>query len=116
MGKWAEKKRIAYTTFMDLSQRQEVFELLREEVERVNRNLPPAAGIRFFINLHKKLDADEAELTRTKKLKRGFMEKRYSDLIQALFTEEKEIELDMPMVYQDGRKGAVKTTFRIYKL
>ena len=71
VGRWAERRGLAYTTFVDLSQKPEVYELIREDVERVNRTLPPAARVRKFVLLHKEFDADEGELTRTRKLRRG---------------------------------------------
>src|SRR5690606_5148717 len=66
VGHWAEKRRVGYTTFLDLSQKPEVYELVREAVESVNRSLPPAARLRRFVLLHKEFDADEAEMTRTR--------------------------------------------------
>ena len=71
VGRWAERRGLAYTTFVDLSQKPEVYELIREDVERVNRALPPAARVRRFVLLHKEFDADEGELTRTRKLTAG---------------------------------------------
>ena len=70
VARWAEKNRIAFTTFVDLSQKPEVYDLIQKEVERVNETLPPPARVQKFVILHKAFDADEAELTRTRKLRR----------------------------------------------
>ena len=75
-GKWAEKNQIAYTTFTDLSQKAEIYELVRDHTQRMNRDLPPAAQIRRFLLLHKEFDADDAELTRSRKVRRGFIAHR----------------------------------------
>jgi long-chain acyl-CoA synthetase len=114
VGNWAEKNHISYTTFTSLSQLPQVGELIRREVERVNGSLPPGARIQRFVCLHKEFDADEAELTRTKKLRRNFMEQRYHDLIQAIFSNAREVEMKTEVIYQDGRRGMTNTTLRLY--
>jgi long-chain acyl-CoA synthetase len=116
VGYWAEKRRIPYTTFTDLSQQPEVRNLIRAEVERVNRKLPAAARVKRFVNLYKDFDADEAELTRTKKLRRGFMAERYRDLVDALFGVDKELKIESRISYLDGRTGVVATTVHIEDL
>jgi long-chain acyl-CoA synthetase len=116
VGRWAEGGGIAYTTFADLSQKDEVIALIKEEIERINRTLPAEARIRKFLNMPKEFDADEAELTRTRKLRRGLLEERYQNLIQAQYGERDEIEVETPIVYRDGRKGVVKRTIKISTL
>lgn len=113
VGKWAEDRNIPYTTFTDLSQKPQVRELIRSEIARVNRRLPEAARIRKFINLHKEFDADEAELTRTRKLRRDFMEKRYGDLINAIYSDKEELRESATVTYQDGRKGTIETVIKV---
>ncbi|NQU15293.1 MAG: AMP-binding protein, partial [Desulfobacteraceae bacterium] len=113
VGRWAEMNRVPYTTFTDLSQKQEVANLIRADVERVNGTLPELARVRRYVLLHKEFDPDEADLTRTRKLKRAALEERYKDLIEALYAGEKEIEVEAEISYQDGRKGMLKTSLKI---
>ncbi|MBM3149007.1 MAG: long-chain fatty acid--CoA ligase, partial [Chloroflexi bacterium] len=113
VGKWAERKRIPYTTFSDLSQREQVLELIAGEVMKVNRTLPEWARIKKFTNLNKELDADEAEMTRTRKLRRTFVEEKYSDLIQALYSGKSELPMESEVVYRDGRRAKTTTSIRI---
>ena len=116
VGRWAEEHRISYTTFVDLSQKPQVYELMRKEVERVNRFLPGAAKIKRFSLLHKALDPDEAELTRTRKVRRSYFEERHKTMIQALYGNEEEVEIEAEVSYRDGRKGTMKTLIRIISL
>jgi len=112
-GKWAEHHHIPYTTFVDLSQKKEVAELIQKDLVRVNGYLPESARVRRFALLHKEFDPDEAELTRTRKLRRGFMEDRYKDLISAIYGEKDEINVNAQVTYRDGRKGVVTTTLKV---
>jgi len=113
VGKWAERNRIPYTTFVDLSQKKEVADLVQKDLVRVNSYLPEPARVRRFVLLHKEFDPDEAELTRTRKLRRDFMEKRYKDLIDAIYNGGETINVEAPVTYRDGRKGIVTTTINI---
>ena len=116
VGKWAEKRHIAYTTFVDLSQKPEVRDLIRKDIERVNRTLPDEAKVRKFVLLHKEFDPDEAELTRTRKLRRGNIEKRYQDLVNAMYKDIIEFAVEAHVTYRDGRTGAIKTQIKINKI
>lgn len=116
VGRWAEAKRISYTTFTDLSQKPEVIELIRKDIERINRTLPEWARIKKFTNLHREFDADEEELTRTRKIKRTFVEERYSELLDALYSGADELIVEASITYRDGRKGAIKTAIKINSL
>jgi len=116
VGKWAEARGLAYTTFADLSQKNEVVELIKTEIEKVNRTLPEEARLKKFLNMPKEFDADEAELTRTRKLRRAFLEERYRDLIEALYSEKSELAVEMPVVYRDGKTGVVRRSIRISSL
>lgn len=116
VGKWAEKRHIAYTTFVDLSQKPEVRDLIRKDIERVNRTLPDEAKVRKFVLLHKEFDPDEAELTRTRKLRRGNIEKRYQDLVNAMYKDTIEFAVEAHVTYRDGRTGAIKTQIKINKI
>ncbi|GAW92678.1 long-chain fatty acid--CoA ligase [Calderihabitans maritimus] len=113
VGKWAENHQIAYTTYIDLSQKQEVLELIRQEVERVNSELPKAARIHKFVVLHKELDADDEELTRTKKVRRGYIAEKYKELIEALYGEGQEFKVKGKIRYRDGREALVETALKI---
>jgi long-chain acyl-CoA synthetase len=113
VGRWAEGNRIPYTTFTDLSQKPEVIELIKKDIQRMNKFLPEWSRIRQFVNLHKEFDADEAELTRTRKLRRTFVESRYSDLIAALYGKDREYKVEASITYRDGRKGVMKTAIHI---
>jgi long-chain acyl-CoA synthetase len=116
VGRFAEAKRIPYTTFTDLSQKVEVIALVKGEIERVNRTLPEHARVKRFVNLHKEFDADEAELTRTRKLRRTFVEDRYKDLVVALYGDSPEFAVEAAITYRDGRKGVIKTAIHINKI
>jgi len=113
-SKWADKHQLIYTTFMDLSQKDELDAVIRDDIiKRVNRALPEEAGIKKFTLLPKELDADDAELTRTRKLRRGFISQRYEEYIEALYSGEKERKLKTKVTYRDGRKSEVETLVRI---
>jgi long-chain acyl-CoA synthetase len=114
VGKWAERNRIPYTTFVDLSQKKEVADLVQKDLDRVNSYLPDTARVRRFVLLHKEFDPDEAELTRTRKLRRDFMEKRYKDLIEALYQDGRQVTVEAPVTYRDGRKGVVSTVIKVW--
>jgi len=105
VGNWAEKRKKAYTTFADLSQKTEVYDLIERETREVNALLPEPARIRRFINLYKELDPDEAEVTRTRKLRRGFLEERYKDVIDALYSEAGQMSTQVNVKYRDGREA-----------
>ncbi len=113
VGKWAERHRIPYTTFVDLSQKKEVADLVRQDLERVNGYLPEQSRVQNFVLLHKEFDPDEAELTRTRKLRREFMEERYKDLIAALYGNKDKVDVQAAVTYRDGRKGQVTTSIQV---
>jgi len=113
VGKWAERHRIPYTTFVDLSQKKEVADLVRQDLERVNGYLPEQSHVQKFVLLHKEFDPDEAELTRTRKLRREFMEERYKDLIDALYGSKDKVDVQAAVTYRDGRKGQVITSIQV---
>ena len=104
VGKWAERHRVPYTTFVDLSQKSGVADLVRKDLLRVNSYLPEQARVKKFVLMHKEFDPDEAELTRTRKLRREFMEEKYKDLIQAMYGDLEEVPIQANVTYRDGRK------------
>jgi len=118
VGSWAERRNIAYSGYHDLSQRREVYDLVQECVEHVNRDLaaePNLAGsqIRRFLILHKHLDADDGELTRTRKVRRRIIRERYGKLIDALYAGEGRCEAEVEVTFEDGRKGTIKADVEI---
>ena len=115
-AKWAEDNHLAYTTFVDLAQKNEVIELVKKEIESVNRSLPGPQKIKRFVNLYKEFDADEAELTRTGKLRRAYMEERYKDLIDVIYSGGDKYYTEAPVVYRDGRSGVIRTELMVNTL
>jgi len=116
VGKWAERNGITYTTFVDLSQKQEVADLVRKDLLRVNSYLPELSRVKRYMLLHKEFDPDESELTRTRKLRREFMEMRYKPVIDAIYGGENSLKVDASVTYRDGRKGNVSTLIRIWDI
>lgn len=113
VGRWAEEHHIPYTSYPELSQKGEVRALVGEALHYVNQGLPAAARIRRFVNLYKEFDADDEELTRTRKLRRAFLEERYRDVVAGLYSGCAEIALDTTITYEDGRVSSSKTALRI---
>jgi long-chain acyl-CoA synthetase len=118
VGNWAERRGIAYTSYTDLSQRPEVYELIHGEVQRVNRSLLEdevlqGAQIRKFLILHKELDPDDEEITRTRKVRRGYVAQKYATLIEALYGVHDHVQVEAKVTYEDGRTGTVRADVRI---
>ena len=109
VSKWAEKNRIAFTTYTDLSAKPEVIALLRKEVEAVNRTLAEKQRISRFLLLYKELDADDGELTRTRKVRRGVINERYGTIIDAMYAGDTVIDVDTTITFQDGTRQRIKT-------
>ncbi len=116
VSKWAEKKRISFTTYSDLSARPEVYDLLQAEVEKVNESLPPAQRIRKFLLLYKELDPDDGELTRTRKVRRGVIAEKYADIIDTLYSDRTAVDVDTTIAFQDGTKQRIRTTLKVIAL
>jgi long-chain acyl-CoA synthetase len=120
VGNWAERRNIAYSGYADLASRPEVCELLRECVEKVNRDLAADAAlcgsqIRRFLILHKELDADDGELTRTRKVRRRHIAEKYSSLVEALYSGKPSVFVETQMRFEDGRAGTVSADLRILR-
>jgi long-chain acyl-CoA synthetase len=118
VGSWAERRGIPYTSYTDLAQKPEVYELVQTEVVRVNRSLGEderlrGAQIRKYLILHKELDADDQEMTRTRKLRRGFITQKYAPLVDALYGEADHVGVEAQVTYEDGRTGMVRADVRI---
>jgi len=116
VGKWAEKEKISYTTYTDLSAKPRVYDLLQREIDRVNQTLPAAAKIRKFVLLYKELDADDEELTRTRKVRRSFVEDRYAGIISALYGDAQKFAVDTTIRYQDGRTARIQANLAIREM
>ena len=113
VGKWAERQRIAFTTYSDLASRPEVLALLREEVVKVNATLPEQQRIRDFVLLYKELDADDDELTRTRKVRRGVINQKYGEIIDAIYRGDDAIPVDTVIQFQDGTTQRVRTSLTV---
>jgi len=118
VGNWAEKRGLPYAGYTDLAQKPEVYELVRECVEKVNADLAADAmlagsQISRFLILHKELDADDGELTRTRKVRRGFIGERYQVLVDALYEGRAEQYIETQVKFEDGRSGMVSATLKI---
>ncbi|MBW2168868.1 MAG: long-chain fatty acid--CoA ligase, partial [Deltaproteobacteria bacterium] len=113
VGKWAENNQLPYTTFTDLSQKEQVYNLIAGEVAKTNESLPKVAKVRKFVLLYKELDADDDELTRTRKVRRKFVLERYKDLIEALYGDREELEVEADIHYQDGKGFRMKTVVKV---
>jgi long-chain acyl-CoA synthetase len=116
ISKWAEKSRLAFTTYSDLASRPEVYELLRKEVDTVNATLPPAQRISRFLLLYKELDADDGELTRTRKVRRSVISEKYGEIIDAIYRGAQMIPVDTVFKFQDGSTQRVRTSLRVVDL
>jgi long-chain acyl-CoA synthetase len=118
VGSWAERRNIGYTSYTDLSQKPEVFELISNEVKRVNASLHKeeklrGAQIKRFLILHKELDPDDAEITRTRKIRRGFIAQKYAELIDALYLGKEGVEVETKITYEDGRTASLRAFLKI---
>jgi long-chain acyl-CoA synthetase len=113
VGKWAEDHRIRYTTYSDLAAKPEVYDLIEREVVRVNATLPEKARIVKFLLIYKELDPDDEELTRTKKIRRGFINEKYAKEIAGLYSDAKELPIETVIRYQDGKIATLRTNLVI---
>ena len=113
VGRWAESKLITYTTYQDLAAKDAVYDMVRDQVRAINATLPEATRIARFALLFKELDADDGELTRTRKVRRSTVEERYGDLIAGLYSDVGEVNLAACIQYQDGRTREMCGPIRI---
>ncbi len=113
VGHWAEQRALSYGSYADLSQLPQVLDLVASVIAHVNETQPPGLRIRRFVDLHKDFDADDGEITRTRKLRRNVIEATYAPLIEALYAGAREVEFDAPVLYEDGRRGAVRRKLKI---
>jgi long-chain acyl-CoA synthetase len=118
VGNWAERQNMPYSGYVDLATRDEVCALVRECVEKVNADLaqePELANsqIHRFLILHKALDADDEELTRTRKVRRGFIAEKYATLVDALYSDKDSVHIEAKVRYEDGRTGSISADLKI---
>ena len=118
VASWAERRGIAYGSYQELAAEPRVYELIKGEVEQVNRDLAGDAQlagsqIRRFLVLHKELDADDGEITRTRKVRRGFIAERYAPLVEALYGAAARAEISTEVTYEDGRTGMMRADLAI---
>ena len=111
VGSWAENEHLTYTTYTDLAQKPEVYDLVTDEVHRANTDLPEAIRVRRFLLLFKQLDPDDDEITRTRKVRRNVIAERYADLIEALGRSDESVSITNTVTYQDGT--SVKRTINL---
>jgi long-chain acyl-CoA synthetase len=113
VGTWAERRHLNYTTYTDLAQKPEVYALVAEAVGRANEDLPERMQVRRFVLLHKQLDADDEELTRTRKVRRGTINARYAAIIDALYGDDETVTISSAVTYQDGSTVSREISLRI---
>jgi long-chain acyl-CoA synthetase len=118
VSSWAERNNVVYASYQELANHPRVYDLLRRHVEEVNRSLAEetvmaGAQIKRFLVLHKELDADDGELTRTLKVRRGFIADRYAPLVGALYDGSKDVDIATEVTFEDGRKGTIKARINI---
>ncbi|MGB4926541.1 MAG: AMP-binding protein [Giesbergeria sp.] len=119
VGNWAERRNLPYAGYTDLAQKPEVYELIKECVEKVNADLASDAllagsQVSRFLVLHKELDADDGELTRTNKVRRGFIAEKYGVLVDALYAGKSEQYIETQVKFEDGRTGSVSATLALW--
>jgi long-chain acyl-CoA synthetase len=118
VGNWAERRNIAYSGYTDLAAKPEVYQLIQECVEKMNAELaadPMVADsqVHRFLILHKELDPDDDELTRTRKVRRGFIAEKYSPLVEALYSAKASCFIETEVKFEDGRRGKISADVKI---
>lgn len=113
VGHWAEERGISFTSYADLSQRPEVYDLVASALQHVNEALPQGLRLRRFVNLHKDFDPDDGEITRTRKLRRNVIEERYAELIAALYDGRTSVLFEARITYESGETGTIRRTLLI---
>ena len=118
VGNWAERNNVAYASYQELASHPRVIEMMKAHVAEVNASVAEdemlsGCQVHRFIVLHKQLDADDGELTRTQKIRRNIIAEKYSDLIGALYDGSKTISTETEVTYEDGRKGSIRATLEV---
>jgi long-chain acyl-CoA synthetase len=113
VSRWAGQNKVAFTSFAELCQAPEVYELVRQDIASVNQTVPAGSRVKKFINLHKEFDPDEGELTRTRNLRRAFLDERYRNYVAAIKSDRDAVPIDVQDGNRDGWTGAGETSLRI---
>jgi long-chain acyl-CoA synthetase len=113
VGNWAERNKLAYTSFQDLCARAEVRALIRAEIEKCNADLPAPIRVRRFLVLNKEFDPDDDEITRTRKIRRRFVAEKYAAIVEAFYGAAAEVEVSAAITYEDGKKAVLRSTIVI---
>ncbi|PNU19276.1 long-chain fatty acid--CoA ligase [Geothermobacter hydrogeniphilus] len=116
VAKWAEQRGIAFTNYINLSAQPQVYDMVQKEIEQVNATLPEAQRIRKFLLLYKQLDADDGELTRTRKVRRGVIKEKYAEIIDTIYSDQEIVHIDTVITFQDGNRSRVRTDVRVVDL
>jgi long-chain acyl-CoA synthetase len=114
VGTWAEKQGLAYTSFMDLSTKPEVAGMIGEAIAKANATLPDVQQVKRYLLLNKELDADDAEMTRTRKVRRRFVAEKYASVIDAFYSGASSADVTMEITFEDGRKSTLNSTIAIH--
>jgi long-chain acyl-CoA synthetase len=113
VGKWADRRKITYTTFADLSQKPEIYQLITQEINKVNSTLSVGLKIKKFVNFQREFDPDEGEMTRNRKLRRAFLYQHYDELIKAIYSNESEATISIKGQSSEAKSGASETTVKV---
>jgi long-chain acyl-CoA synthetase len=118
VGNWAERRNLPYAGYTDLAQKPEVYQLIQDCIEKVNADLAAdellaGSQVSRYLVLHKELDADDGELTRTNKVRRGFIAEKYQPLVDALYGDKTEQFIETVVKFEDGRTGKVSATLKM---
>ena len=114
VGTWAEKRGLAYTSYMDLSRKPEIAALIGEEIAKANATLPDMQQVKRYMLLNKELDADDAEMTRTRKVRRRFVAEKYANVIDAFYGGKREVDVTMEITFEDGRRSTLVSTIALH--
>ena len=118
VSSWAERQGLPYTSYADLAAKDEVYAIVQDHIEQVNRDLASdstlaGSQIRRFLVLHKELDADDGELTRTRKVRRRTIGERYGQLVEALYSDGNSVSVEAKVTFEDGREGFIDAELKI---
>jgi len=118
VANWAERRHIGFTSYTDLAQKPPVYDLIYEAILKVNKSLSgdpklKNSQIKRYLLLHKELNPDDEEITRTRKVRRGFIAEKYGNLIDALYTGKDSVDVEATFTYEDGRSTTMRANLRV---
>ena len=114
VGTWAEKQGLVYTSYVDLSGKSEVADLIGAEIAKANASLPDMQQVKRYLLLNKELEADDAEMTRTRKVRRRFVAEKYASVIDAFYGGKSQADVTVEITFEDGRKSTLNSTIAIH--